>query len=126
MPGDGRQCGYTSGRARSAASVVDLHEPDERPYAESIPPADPMVTRTARTCGSLTRSRRSQGYVTQAEQNGGGWVQLVFHDLCATSCAGDDYSTTPALFNALLDWLQPRAAANGTVVKTVAQVMSGG
>ena len=63
--------------------------------------------------------------MTQAEQNGGGWVQLVFHDLCSTGCAGDDYSTTPALFKALLDWLQPRAA-NGTVVKTVAQVMSGG
>jgi hypothetical protein len=46
----------------------------------------------------------------------------VIHDLCTTGC--DTYSTTPTLLNSLLDWLQPRAA-NGTVVKTVSQDMSG-
>jgi uncharacterized protein (DUF2267 family) len=59
--------------------------------------------------------------VTAAEQHGGGWVQLVFHHLC-DGC--DAYSITPANFQALLDWLQPRAAT-GTVVETTTQVVGG-
>jgi len=47
----------------------------------------------------------------QAEQNGGGWVQIVLHDRCATNCTGDEYSTTPALLDAfVVDWLEPRAS----------------
>ncbi len=60
-----------------------------------------------------------QSYVTEAENNGGGWVQLVFHDVC-DNCG--EYSTTLARLVAFLDWLQPRAAS-GTVVRTVAEVM---
>jgi len=116
-----RQCGYTSGRV---GGFIRSTLCTNCPFAETIPPADPMVTRTAPDVRIDDTLAKVQGYVTQAEQNGGGWVQLVFHDLCATNCAGDDYSTTPALFNSLLDWLQPRAA-NGTVVKTVREVMSG-
>ena len=59
--------------------------------------------------------------MTAAEENGGGWVQLVFHHLC-DGC--DAYSITPANFTALLDWLQPRAA-QGTVVETTTQVVGG-
>jgi titin len=121
VPAMVQQCGYTSGREvggiRSALC-------DTCPFAETIPPANPMVTRTAPDVRIDTTLATVEGYVTQAEQNGGGWVQLVFHDLCATNCTGDDYSTTPALLEAFLDWLEPRAA-NGTVVKTVGQVMSG-
>ena len=57
----------------------------------------------------------------EAQANGGGWVQLVFHHLCS-QC--DAYSITPADFTALLDWLQPRAAS-GTVVMTTAEVIGG-
>jgi len=124
VPAMVRQCGYTSGRQVGGVRASTCTSTN-CPFAESIPPADPMVTRTAPDVRIGDSLAKVQGYVTQAEQNGGGWVQLVFHDLCATNCAGDDYSTTPALLNALLDWLQPRAAANGTVVKTVAEVMSG-
>ena len=56
----------------------------------------------------------------QAEADGGGWVPLVFHDMC-NSCA--DSSVRVATFNAFLDWLQPRAA-NGTIVKTVRDVVT--
>jgi uncharacterized protein (DUF2267 family) len=59
--------------------------------------------------------------VTGAEQHGGGWVQLVIHHVC-DRC--DAYSMTAADFQALLDWLAPRAAA-GTVVQTTAQVIGG-
>ena len=62
-----------------------------------------------------------EGFVTGAEQHRGGWVQLVFHHIC-DHC--DSYSVTAADFQALLEWLQPRAA-NGTVVETTAQVIGG-
>jgi peptidoglycan/xylan/chitin deacetylase (PgdA/CDA1 family) len=121
VPAMVQQCGYTSGRqvggVRSALCA-------NCPYAETIPPANPLVTNTAPDIRINDTLATVESYVTQAEQHGGGWVQLVFHDLCATNCDGDDYSTTPALFDALLDWLQPRAA-NGTLVKTVGQVISG-
>jgi hypothetical protein len=121
VPAMVQQCGYTSARTvggvRSATCA-------NCPYAETIPPANPMVTRTAGDVRINDTLTTVENWVTQAEQHGGGWVQLVFHDLCATNCDGDEYSTTPALFNAFLDWLQPRAA-NGTLVKTVGQVMSG-
>jgi hypothetical protein len=62
-----------------------------------------------------------EGWITQAEQSGGGWVQLVFHHVC-DNC--DVYSVNAANFTALLDWLQPRAA-RGTIVRTVNEVIGG-
>jgi titin len=116
-----QQCGYTSGRQVGGirSSICPTC-----PFAETIPPANPMVTNTAPDIRIGTTLATVEGYVTQAEQNGGGWVQIVLHDLCATNCTGDEYSTTPALLDAFLDWLEPRAS-NGTLVKTVGQVMSG-
>ena len=60
--------------------------------------------------------------VTQAENNGGGWVVLVMHSVC-NGC--DTASISPSQLTSFLDWLQPRAL-NGTVVKTVGEVMGGG
>jgi peptidoglycan/xylan/chitin deacetylase (PgdA/CDA1 family) len=117
-----RQCGYTS--ARTVGGINSSICTNNCPFAETIPPANPMVTRTAPDIRNTDPLSTIQGYVTQAEQHGGGWVQLVFHDLCSSNCGTDEYSTTPAIFDAFLDWLQPRAA-NGTLVKTVGQVMSG-
>ena len=62
-----------------------------------------------------------KSYVTRVEQNGGGWAPLVFHQIC-NAC--DANSISPADFAAFLDWLQPRTA-NGTVVKTVGEVIGG-
>ena len=90
-------------------------------FAESVPPADAYATRTPPNPKQGTTLTTIQGYVTAAEENGGGWVQLVFHHLC-DQC--DAYSITAADFTALLDWLQPRAAS-GTVVKTTAEVIGG-
>jgi hypothetical protein len=59
--------------------------------------------------------------VTNAEQNGGGWVQIAIHNIC-DGCNTDAIS--PSELSAFLDWLQPRAA-NGTIVKTVQQVIGG-
>jgi peptidoglycan/xylan/chitin deacetylase (PgdA/CDA1 family) len=107
-------CGYNSGRG---VSGVD----DRKTFAETIPPADPYATRTPANVKSGTTVATIEGFVTAAEQHGGGWVQLVFHHVC-DRC--DAYSVTLPNFTALLDWLAPRSA-NGTVVETVAQVIGG-
>lgn len=107
-------CGYNSGRGVSGVN-------DRRVFAETIPPLDAYATRTPPNPKQGTTLATIEGYVTAAEDNGGGWVQLVFHHLC-DQC--DAYSITPANFTALLDWLQPRAAA-GTTVETTAGVVGG-
>jgi endoglucanase len=109
-----KDCGYNSGRG---VSGVD----DAKTFAETIPPLDPYATRTPPNPKQGTTVETIESYVTAAEQHGGGWVQLVFHHLC-DQC--DAYSITAADFDALLDWLQPRKA-DGTVVKTTAEVIGG-
>ena len=52
------------------------------PYAESIPPPDPYEVRTPVWLTRPITLQDLQGWVTQAEDNGGGWVPLVFHDIC--------------------------------------------
>jgi hypothetical protein len=90
-------------------------------FAETIPPLDAFATRTPPNPKQGTSLATIQGYVTAAEDNGAGWVQLVFHHLC-DQC--DAYSITPANFTALLDWLAPRAGL-GTTVRTTAEVVGG-
>jgi endoglucanase len=103
-----RDCGYNSGRGVAGGT-------------ETIPPLDAYATRTPPNPKQGTTVATIESYVTTAEQNGGGWVQLVFHHLC-NQC--DAYSITPADFTELLDWLQPRAVS-GTIVKTTAEVIGG-
>jgi hypothetical protein len=62
-----------------------------------------------------------EGYVTDAAEQGGGWVQIVFHHLC-DGC--DAYAITPADLDALLGWLETRAG-NGISVQTTHQVVGG-
>ena len=122
VPAMVEQCGYSS--AREVGGVTSDLCPTGCPFAETLPPANPFVTRTAPDIRIDTTLAMVEGYVTQAEQHGGGWVQLVFHDMCSTDCAGDDYSTTPEMLGQFLDWLQPRAA-NGTVTETINQALGG-
>jgi peptidoglycan/xylan/chitin deacetylase (PgdA/CDA1 family) len=110
-----QDCGYNSGRG---VSGVD----DKKTFAETIPPLDPYATRTPPNPKQGTTLKTIESYVTAAEQNGGGWVQLVFHHVCANNC--DAYSLPPWRLRNLLTWLQPRAA-RGTVVETTAQVVGG-
>jgi uncharacterized repeat protein (TIGR01451 family) len=112
-------CGYLS--ARKFGDLYSLGCTDSScPFAETIPPADPYGVRTPEWhAGEYTLSDL-ESYVTQAEIHGGGWVPLVFHDMC-NQCA--DVSVSVANFNAFLDWLQPRAAS-GTIVKRVRDVIS--
>jgi len=105
-------CGYNSGRG---VSGVD----DTKTFAETIPPADAYATRTPPNPKQGTTLATIESYVTAAEANGGGWVQLVFHHLC-DGC--DAYSISPATFMALLDFLQNE---KGVEVKTTNEVIGG-
>lgn len=109
-----RACGYNSGRGVSGVN-------GRRVFAETIPPLDAYATRTPPNIKSSTTVATMQSYVTGAEQNGGGHVQLVFHHIC-DHC--DAYSVTPADFVALLDWLKARELS-GTVVRTTHEVIGG-
>jgi peptidoglycan/xylan/chitin deacetylase (PgdA/CDA1 family) len=115
-----RECGYASGRAAFGLRNITATN-DSRPYAGRIPPPDPYAVLTPCCINSTTTLSSLQNYITQAENNGGGWVPLVLHRLC-DACG--DPSVSPATLAALLDWLQPRAS-HGTVVRTVSQVISG-
>ena len=107
-------CGFNSGRGVSGVN-------DTRVYAETTPPLDAYATRTPPNPKQNTTLATIEGYVTAAETHGGGWVQLVFHNVCA-GC--DAYSITQADFTSLLAWLQSQGQ-NGVVVETTAQVIGG-
>ena len=114
-----RQCGYDSGR-----TVGDIYSGDVCtgcPYAETIPPADPFALRTPEPILIGTSLSQLKSYVTEAETHGGGWVILNFHGICNYRCTGEN-SLSRTTFTAFLDWLEPRGA-NGTVVRTVGEVM---
>jgi peptidoglycan/xylan/chitin deacetylase (PgdA/CDA1 family) len=108
-------CGYSSGR--TVGNVTGTT------YAETIPPRDPYYLRTPEPATSSTSLADLETTVTNAESHGGGWVILVFHGICDNNCTSTN-SLSPSIFTAFLDWLQPRSA-NGTVVRTVGQVMNG-
>jgi peptidoglycan/xylan/chitin deacetylase (PgdA/CDA1 family) len=114
-----RDCGYSSGRR--AWGLWSAANSPRAPRAELIPPGDSYRIRTSdNPTGDMPLSTIC-GFISEAENHGGGWVTLVFHQIGETGAA---YSTTYADMTALLDWLQARAA-RGTVVKTVREVIGG-
>jgi peptidoglycan/xylan/chitin deacetylase (PgdA/CDA1 family) len=110
-----QQCGYTTGRDVGNVDCGGCA------YAETIPPLDAFALRTPDGATSSTTLSQLQSSVTGAETHGGGWVIFTFHGICDNSCTGGN-SVSTATFTAFLDWLQARSA-NGTVVRTVGQVM---
>jgi len=108
-------CGDNSGRGVSGVN-------DKTVFAESIPPANAFATRTPADPKQGTTVATIEGYVTAAEQNGGGWVQLTFHHICS-GC--DAYSITQANMQALLDWLAGQVSTGSVAVETTQQVIGG-
>ena len=106
-------CGYNSGRGVSGVN-------DRRVFAETIPPLDAYGTRTPPNPKQGTTVATIEGYVTAAAANGGGWVQLVFHNIC-DGC--DAYSITQTDFTTLLAWLQTQGP--NVTVESTAQVVGG-
>ncbi|HEY5935431.1 MAG TPA: polysaccharide deacetylase family protein, partial [Kofleriaceae bacterium] len=112
-------CGYNS--ARLVGGLAMPTSCSGCPYGNPMPPPDAYQVRTNDSVKQDTTLDRLKLYVTQAEQNGGGWVPIVFHHVCS-GC--DSLSVTPATLAAFLDWLALRAPA-GTVVATVDEVIGG-
>jgi peptidoglycan/xylan/chitin deacetylase (PgdA/CDA1 family) len=108
-------CGYNSGRGVAGISKTG-------PFAETIPPLDAYATRTPPNPKKSTKLSTLELHVLNAEANGGGWVQFVFHRLCER-CG--PYAITPANFTAFLDFLQGEVAGGRVTVLTTAQVIGG-
>jgi peptidoglycan/xylan/chitin deacetylase (PgdA/CDA1 family) len=112
-----KDCGYTSARKVSGLASRDC---GNCPDAETIPPVNKYAILSNDWLDSPLTVSELQRYVTQAEQNGGGWVPLMFHDIC--SCGASSISASD--FSKFLDWLKARAVL-GTVVATQNDVMTG-
>jgi len=132
-----KNCGFSSARITGG---LDRNGTGAGPvYAETIPPQDPYAVRTVYNNGGSAPYTLSflENSVTAAAQNGGGWVPLVFHEICSQTYDPADYSycstswasTELDIFNQFLDWLsnagQPGGAPAGVAVQTVRQVVNG-
>ncbi|HEX4527325.1 MAG TPA: chitobiase/beta-hexosaminidase C-terminal domain-containing protein [Gaiellaceae bacterium] len=109
-------CGYNSARTTDQFGLGCT----PGPCAETIPPQNAYQTRIAGAAEDGLAALKQE--VTLAEQNGGGWAQLLFHDIC-NGCSGLAISQTN--FGNLLNWLQGQMQTNNVVIKTVAQVIGG-
>jgi peptidoglycan/xylan/chitin deacetylase (PgdA/CDA1 family) len=122
-----RDCGYNSARAlpglRSPSYGCDL----DCPTAETIPAKKQWAIRTPTTARPSTTLADLKQYVTQAEDDKGGWVPLVFHRICDSRCATVDTPSDNSIpldtFIAFVDWLSKRPVS--TSVATVADVIGG-
>lgn len=115
-------CGYQSGRAAWGLWGSGCEQtPRDCPY--SVDPsnlADRWAIPTADAPIDLTYLIHLQADVMNAEQHGGGWVQIFWHRLCPDDC--DEYSWDPALLDDFLTWLEKRQG-RGTVVMTSRQAL---
>jgi peptidoglycan/xylan/chitin deacetylase (PgdA/CDA1 family) len=118
------QCGYSSARGTG-----DLREPfsvgdtacAECDLAEPIPPANPFVLRTPGEVQPNWRTADLESLVIQASRNGGGWLPLVFHQIC-DDCS--DIAVQEQTLDSFAYWLA-HSAPPGTSVKTVGDVIGG-
>jgi peptidoglycan/xylan/chitin deacetylase (PgdA/CDA1 family) len=108
--------------ARAVGGLVSGTSCTSCPWAVNVPPGNPYFIPTNSSTKSFNTLADLQSYVLQAEQHGGGWIPIVFHRVC-DGC--DTLSVSPAVLEDFLAWLEPRAAANATYVRTVHQVIAG-
>jgi peptidoglycan/xylan/chitin deacetylase (PgdA/CDA1 family) len=120
-------CGYNSARTGSQLQCDANHA-----CAETVPPLDPYSLRTPNDFNNSTTLAQMKAAVTNAENNGGGWVPLEMHDVCDLGETLPDgetcfapYYVTHALFTQFLTWLQGEVDAGRVQVKTVHDVIGG-
>ncbi len=93
-------CGYETGRTTGGTDY-----PSGPIYAETFPPLNAYTLRAVMP-RLTTPFVTWQDIVQKARDSGGGWVNIVMHDLCDAPCTGfDQYSVDVALFDQVLDWL---------------------
>ena len=99
-------CGYSN--ARGVSGGPDM-----------IPPADAYDLQAMPYIVSDTRFPKMTRYVTEVENDGGGWVIFVFHHVC-DGC--DQYAIKPETFSKFVQWLG-KQQSHGLVIKTMGEVM---
>jgi peptidoglycan/xylan/chitin deacetylase (PgdA/CDA1 family) len=126
------ECGYVSARTFGGLRGPSCTNPTPGacPYANPIaasylvktlypypPDATDQETQAPMTYAFLHDS------VVNAEANGGGWVPIVFHDICGSggpACPANPFGpTTPNTFRDFLNFLTTERAAGRVEVKTV-------
>jgi hypothetical protein len=91
--------------------------------ANPLPPTDPYAIKTNTSVRSDTTLAILESYVTQAEQDKGGLVPIVWHHLGTTNTSNDPNWMSLDTFAEFVQWLSQRPST--TVVKTMAQVIGG-
>ncbi|BCW17886.1 hypothetical protein NtRootA9_05940 [Arthrobacter sp. NtRootA9] len=120
IEGIANTCGYNS--ARGLGDIAS-HIPGSEtfPLAETIPPADPFLTKAPDQVDSTWTLQNLKDLTLKAEP-GGGWIQYTFHHV---NKSDEPLNITTANFNALVDFLAAEQSAGRIVVKTVDQVIGG-
>jgi peptidoglycan/xylan/chitin deacetylase (PgdA/CDA1 family) len=113
-------CGYLSAR-KVGGLRSDVGCGAACPFAESLPPPDVYKVKASPYLDGAITLSDLEGWVMDAESNGGGWLPLMFHDIC-DNCLSS--SVSPSDFSSFLTWLDARSA-NGTVVKTMRDALAG-
>jgi peptidoglycan/xylan/chitin deacetylase (PgdA/CDA1 family) len=114
-----KHCGYNSARSEEGLSKEGTCETCS--YGESIPPADPYAIRTATPVTRETTVSSIKQQIIDAQNHGGGWVPIAFHEIC-DNCSDMGMSVND--FAELLDWLDAQAS-QGISVVTVNHVIGG-
>ncbi|AGB24292.1 putative xylanase/chitin deacetylase [Mycobacterium sp. JS623] len=115
------RCGYNSARSEDGLFTADECSGSDCAFAETMPPADRYSVRTATPVIPPTRVAAIERQITDARMHGGGWVPIVFHEVC-DRCSNLAISVKD--FAVLLDWIQSESG-NGVTVATVQQVVNG-
>ncbi|WP_427016726.1 polysaccharide deacetylase family protein [Pseudarthrobacter sp. P1] len=113
-----KNCGYNS--ARGLGDIQTRFGCQGCALAETIPPANPYMIQAPDEVDNTWTLADLQSVVTKAEP-AGGWIELTFHHIAATSA--DPLNITPTLFSQFAKWLKARPTT--TSVKTVNQVIGG-
>jgi peptidoglycan/xylan/chitin deacetylase (PgdA/CDA1 family) len=119
-----KECGYDG--VRTVGGIVSPF--DEActsgcPFSETIPPENAYFVRTPDSVVSTITLAQLEELVTQAEASGGGWVPIVFHNVCEPAC--EELSISPAELNAFLTWLNGQQESGAVAVKTMHEVIGG-
>ncbi len=127
-----QQCGFDN--ARQGGGISEGNTTPAPPYAETVPPRDPLALRTIAVDGSADQKLPDlQAYVNAAAANGGGWLVITFHDVCDANaadfkdCMSKYGSVQDTVFGQFLDWLaaagEPGGPPASVMVKNACQVM---
>lgn len=110
-------CGYNSARTVGGLAIGD-GDCGGCPATEARRPPDPYRVRSLPSFVDDTPLAMAQDQILRAEQDGGGWVPLVFHEVC-DRCS--KLAITPAHFRELIAWVHER----GIPIRTVGEVVGG-